>query len=112
MPRTSSGSWEEERQRREEVDQAYYDTLLRLSRAAEYRDGETGFHMQRLSRYARLIGSVLGLGEDHLDDLAAAAPLHDVGKIGVPDRVLLDPGPLRPQDREIMERHTVIGAAL
>ncbi len=105
-------SWEEERIRREEVDRAYYDTLLRLSRAAEYRDGETGFHMQRLSKYARLIGAALGLKGAELEDLAAAAPLHDVGKIGVPDRVLLDPGPLRAQDREVMERHTVIGASL
>ena len=105
-------SWDDERSRREEVDQAYYDTLLRLSRAAEYRDGETGFHMHRLSSYSRLIGAYLGLDEAALDDLAAAAPLHDVGKIGIPDRVLLDPGPLRPKDREVMERHTIIGAAL
>ncbi len=105
-------AWQEERQRREEVDRAYYDTLLRLSRAAEYRDGETGFHMQRMSKYVRVMGIFYGLPEQEVDELAAAAALHDLGKIGVPDRVLLDPGPLLPQDREIMERHTIIGASL
>jgi putative two-component system response regulator len=105
-------SVEEERQRRVELDRAYYDTLLRLTRAAEYRDGETGFHMNRISGYARVLGLQLQFGAEEAEALAAAAPLHDVGKIGVPDRVLFEPGPLCEADLRIMEQHTVIGAAL
>ncbi|MCH9647071.1 MAG: HD domain-containing protein [Deltaproteobacteria bacterium] len=105
-------AWEEEKWRRTEIDRAYYDTLLRLSRAAELRDGETGLHMQRMTRYARLLALHLSLPLAKAEDIAFAAPLHDVGKIGVPDQVLRDPGPLSPEDRAIMEQHTVIGASL
>ena len=103
---------EEERHRRTELNRAYFDSLLRLARAAEYRDGETGFHMQRMGLYAKVLAQRLGLAEEEAEDLAVAAPLHDVGKIGVPDRVLLEPGPLTAEERKIMERHTSIGASL
>jgi len=103
---------EEERRRSSELDRAYFDSLLRLARAAEYRDGETGFHMQRMGLYAKVLAERVGLDQPEAEVLAVAAPLHDVGKIGVPDRVLLEPGPLTPADRSIMERHTVIGASL
>lgn len=103
---------DQERTRRSELDGAYYDTLLRLTRAAEYRDGDTGFHMQRMARYARILATRLGLPEGEVEALEKAAPLHDVGKIGVPDRVLLRPGPLSREERSIMETHAVIGAAL
>jgi putative two-component system response regulator len=83
-----------------------------LARAAEYRDNETGMHVTRMSHYARMLGLAAGLGESAADDLFNAAPLHDVGKIGVPDRILLKPGPLDPTEWDIMKRHPAIGAQI
>src|SRR6266545_4805876 len=70
------------------------ETLLRLARAGEFRDGETGNHLIRMSRYARLIADRIGLEPDEAETFELAAPLHDIGKIGVPDYILLKPGPL------------------
>lgn len=85
------------------------DTLYALARAAEYRDPETGAHILRMANYARLIGGHLGLCSEELDLLLHAAPLHDLGKIGTPDHILLKPGPLTEPERAIMQQHTTIG---
>ena len=85
------------------------EAVLRLSKAAEYRDPETGAHLLRISIISRLIGQRMGLDGRALDVLAAAAPMHDVGKVGIPDHVLLKPGRLTPDEFEVMKRHTVIG---
>jgi response regulator RpfG family c-di-GMP phosphodiesterase len=85
------------------------DTLYALARAAEYRDPETGAHILRMANYARLIGEHLGLSLDEQDLLLQAAPLHDLGKIGTPDHILLKPGPLTDPERAIMKQHTTIG---
>ncbi len=67
---------------------------MRLSRAAEYKDSNTGSHILRMSNYAAIVALELGYGDKDADDLLVAAPMHDIGKIGIPDRVLLKAGAL------------------
>ncbi len=85
------------------------ETVLRLSRAAEYRDPETGAHLLRMSHYARLIARVIGLPEAEQELLLEASPMHDVGKVGIPDAILLKPGRLDETEFAIMKRHPQIG---
>jgi PAS domain S-box-containing protein len=85
------------------------ETIRRLSRAAEFRDDETGAHIERMSRYCELIAARLGLAPELCEQLRIASPMHDVGKIGVADAILLKPGPLDADERAEMERHPVIG---
>ncbi len=85
------------------------ETLLRLAKAGEYRDEETGNHVLRMARYSRLIAEQLGLAPKQCEEIELAAPMHDIGKIGIPDQILLKPGKLDPHEWEIMKRHTVIG---
>ncbi len=80
-----------------------------LARAAEFRDDDTGRHIIRVGRYARIIGEELGLSSAQLEILEPAAQLHDVGKIGIPDAVLLKPGSLTPEEYAIMQRHCGFG---
>src|SRR5690606_34938580 len=75
----------------------------------EFRDEETGYHLIRMSRYARLIAAGLGLEPDEIETIELAAPLHDIGKIGIPDQILLKSSPLDPHEWEIMKRHPVMG---
>jgi putative two-component system response regulator len=84
--------------------------IRRLGRAAEYRDNETGNHIIRMSHYARLIGQAAGLGEQAVEILFNAAPMHDVGKIGVPDHILLKQGKLDAHEWQIMRQHAQMGA--
>ena len=86
-----------------------HETLLCLGRAAEHRDPETHEHIIRMSNYSRLIAMRLGLPADECELLLRAAPLHDIGKIGTPDHILLKPGKLTVEEFEIMKQHTVIG---
>ena len=88
------------------------EVIRRLGRAAEYRDNETGMHVLRMSHISRLIALAAGLGEAAAELILQASPMHDVGKIGVPDRILLKPGKLNLEEWEIMKRHTVIGAEI
>jgi two-component system, response regulator RpfG len=85
------------------------ETLLRLARAGEFRDGETGYHLIRMSRYARLLAGIVGLDREEAESIELAAPLHDIGKIGIPDPILLKPGKLDPAEWQTMRRHPVIG---
>jgi len=85
------------------------ETITRLSRAAEFRDPETGAHIQRMSHYSALIARQLGLGEALAEALLMAAPMHDVGKLGIPDTILLKPGRLTPEEFAVMKRHPQIG---
>ena len=85
------------------------ETVLRLSKAAEYRDPETGAHIMRMAHYAQLIGKQLGLSVDEQELLLEAAPLHDIGKVGIPDGILLKPGKLTEAEFEIMRQHAQIG---
>src|SRR5581483_2919224 len=105
-------AFDAERRRSAELEAAYYDTLVRLTHASRYKDEETGAHVQRLSHYSRLVGLHLGLSEAEADLLFAAAPMHDVGKIGVPDSVLLKRGPLTLAEWRLMQKHPEMGANL
>ena len=92
-----------------EVREREKETLLRLARAGEFRDEETGFHLIRMSRYSRLIATAVGLDRDEAETVELAAPLHDIGKIGIPDQILLKPEKLDPAEWQVMRRHPVIG---
>jgi response regulator RpfG family c-di-GMP phosphodiesterase len=93
----------------EEIIQRERETLAVLGRASEFKDTETGAHICRVAKYAKLIGSVLIDEEEELDMLYYSSPLHDVGKIGISDDILLKPGALDPEQRKIMDTHTNIG---
>ena len=86
--------------------------IRRLGRAAEFKDNETGNHVLRMSHYARLIGAAAGLGEAAVDIVFNTAPMHDVGKLGIPDHILRKPGKLSPEEWETMRRHPAIGAEI
>jgi putative two-component system response regulator len=85
------------------------ETIRRLSRAAEYRDQDTGQHIQRVSRYCHVLSAKLGLEQHRCELLRIASPLHDIGKIAIPDSILGKHGPLTPEERELMQRHAQIG---
>ncbi|WP_374490598.1 HD domain-containing phosphohydrolase [Zoogloea sp.] len=85
------------------------ETITRLARAAEFRDPETGAHILRVSHYSRLIAEALGMDQAFCDRLLTAAPMHDVGKVGTPDHILLKPGRLTPEEMDIVRRHAQIG---
>ncbi|MFH1033006.1 MAG: HD domain-containing phosphohydrolase [Pseudomonadota bacterium] len=88
------------------------DTILRLSQAGEFRDELTGNHVARMAAYSATVARVMGLAEATVDAILLAAPLHDVGKIGVPDHILLKPGPLTPEEWIPMKRHTTMGGQI
>jgi two-component system response regulator RpfG len=92
-----------------EVREREKETLLRLARAGEFRDEETGYHLIRMSRYSRLIANALALDRDEAETIELAAPLHDIGKIGIPDQILLKPAKLDAAEWQVMRRHPVIG---
>lgn len=85
------------------------ETILLLCRASEYRDPETGAHIQRMAHYSRLIAAELGMSEEEQECLLNAAPMHDIGKVGTPDTILLKPGRLNAQEMEVMRQHALIG---
>lgn len=91
---------------------AHLDTIKRLALAAEYRDMGTGSHIQRVSDYAALLARSLNLPPGEVELIRLASPLHDVGKIGIPDHILRKRGVLTDEERELMEQHTLIGAHL
>jgi putative two-component system response regulator len=91
---------------------ASLDTVYRLSRAAEYKDEDTGAHIKRMSQYAATIARKIDLDDIEVENILYAAPMHDVGKIGIPDRILLKPGELDAKEWEIMKQHTIIGAQI
>ncbi len=88
------------------------ELISRLSCAAEFRDPETGGHINRMAHYSRLIAAQLGLSLEFQDLLLKAAPMHDIGKIGIPDQILLKPGKLTDEEMQIMRRHPEIGATI
>ncbi len=98
--------------RMEELRATRLEIVQRLGLAAEYKDNETGMHVIRMSHFSRIIGIAAGLSEVEADDLLHAAPMHDVGKIGIPDRILQKPGPLDPDEWKIMQSHVTIGAEI
>jgi len=97
------------RQRTAELEASRQDVTHCLARAAEYRDDDTGFHIIRVGKYARLLGEVFGITGDQADIFEQAAQLHDVGKIGIPDSVLLKPGKLTHEEFSVMQSHCGVG---
>ena len=98
--------------RTEQLNAIKIELLERLAMAAEFRDDQTGQHTQRVGRTCALIASAISLPPQEIEYIRRAAPLHDVGKIGIPDAILLKAGPLSPAERNLMKRHTSIGARL
>jgi putative two-component system response regulator len=98
--------------RMEELRATRLEIVQRLGLAAEYKDNETGLHVIRMSHFSRILGLAAGMTEAEADDLLHAAPMHDVGKIGIPDRILQKPGPLDPDEWKIMQSHATIGAEI
>ncbi|WP_338767326.1 two-component system response regulator [Massilia sp. METH4] len=96
--------------RMDELKESRLQIVQRLGLASEYKDNETGMHVIRMSHFARVLGLAAGMSEAEADDLLHAAPMHDVGKIGIPDRILQKPGPLDPDEWAIMKSHATIGA--
>ena len=88
------------------------ETIQRLARAVEVRSAETGGHIDRMGRFCELIARRLGLTEERVELIRMASPMHDVGKIAVPDSVLLKPGPLSPAERAVMQTHAELGREL
>lgn len=104
--------------RRAERDEAQYATIVALARLSEQRDNETGKHLERVSEYCRVIAEGLRyepeyaaqVDETFVDDLVRSAPLHDIGKVGIPDSILMKPGALTDSEWEVMKTHSDIGA--
>ena len=100
------------RERTAEVEKTRLELIRRLGRAAEYKDDASGLHVIRMSHYARILAAALGLAEDFVETLFLAAPMHDIGKIGIPDRILQKPDALSADEDKLMRTHATIGAAI
>jgi len=96
----------------QELQDAYIDTIQRLVLAAEYKDEDTGDHIIRMSKYCRLIAEKLGLPDESVESIHYAAPMHDIGKVGIPDHILMKPGKLTDEEFDIIKTHTTIGAKI
>lgn len=102
----------EVRERTEEVRRREEEIALRLVAAAEYRDEETSGHVRRIGMFAEILARALGWDPQKIEDIRVAATMHDIGKIGVPDGILLKPGKLTPEEYEVVKLHTEIGARM
>lgn len=104
--------YQERNQALREVARAHHDALLRLSMAAEFRDDDTGVHIMRIGFMAEAVALLAAQSRSYAQMLRRAAPMHDIGKIGVPDAVLKKPGAYTPQERQVMNQHPLIGAQI
>jgi putative two-component system response regulator len=100
------------RERTADLRESQLEVVRRLSHAAESRDDHTGVHTSRMSRMCAGLGRESGLAEAEVELLLHAASMHDIGKIAIPDRVLLKRGPLEPDEWELMKSHTIVGAEM
>lgn len=100
------------RERTAELQDSYRETIFTMVRAAEYKDEDTGYHLQRISHYCRELAGRLGLDQDFCDLIFFASPMHDIGKIGIPDDVLLKRGRLTPDEVEVMNGHAALGGKI
>ena len=96
----------------EEIKNTQKELLYILGEVAESRSEETGYHVKRVAEYSRLLGRLAGLSEEEVELLGIVAPMHDVGKIAIPDKILLKHGNLTPEERRIMNTHASIGGEL
>jgi len=95
-----------------ELEETRHEIIRRLGRAAEYKDNETGNHILRMSKVSRIIAEAKGLSKDECEIILNASPMHDIGKIGIPDKILLKPGKLDPEEWEIMKTHVSQGVEI
>jgi HD-GYP domain-containing protein (c-di-GMP phosphodiesterase class II) len=102
-------AYKNQRRAHRALEQTQEATVFALAFQAELRDHETGKHLERTARYVDLLARALGLPDEARGDLVRAAPLHDLGKVGIPDAILLKPGPLTPDERVVMETHCELG---
>ena len=105
-------AYDTEQRKNRELEQAYADTVVKLSLASRYKDEETGGHIERLSHYSKRLALFMGWDDEQASQLFAAAPMHDVGKIGIPDAVLGKHGPLNEEEWEMIKAHPTLGASL
>ncbi len=98
--------------RTQELWETRLDIVRSLGRAAEYRDNETGMHIIRMSKFSQSLALAIGQSRDWGEMILNASPMHDIGKVGIPDKILLKPGKLTPEEWEIMKTHTSIGAEI
>jgi len=100
------------RERTFDLHESYVETIFAMTRAAEYKDEDTGAHVQRISYYSRTLATILGMDAEFIDRIFVAGPMHDIGKIGIPDHVLPKPGGLTPDEWTVMKGHTTMGAKI
>jgi putative two-component system response regulator len=92
--------------------ESYLDTIHRLVLAAEYKDEDTGDHIVRMSKYCALIAQKMNLPDDQVKNILSATPMHDIGKVGIPDKIIMKSGRLTHDEFEIIKTHTLIGAKI
>ncbi|MGC9045516.1 MAG: HD domain-containing phosphohydrolase [Thermodesulfovibrio sp.] len=92
--------------------EAEYEMVVKFGMISEFRDEETGQHIRRISYYSKLLAQLIELPESEQNIIFYASPLHDVGKVGIPDNILKKPGPLTPEEFEIIKLHTIIGGRI
>ena len=97
---------------RVQTHEAHMDTIRRLTLAGEYKDRDTAHHVERIGRFSAVLARALHWSPDRVEVIRHAAPMHDVGKIGIPDRILLKPGSLDEEEWRIMQSHTIIGSEI
>lgn len=100
------------KERTQQLRQGYIDSVYRLTLASEYKDEETGAHIKRISYYTKELAASLGMAPDFCEAIFYASPMHDIGKVAIPDAILLKPGPLNTEEWEIMKTHAEIGAKI
>lgn len=100
------------RERTADLQENYLETIFTLTRAAEHKDEDTGAHVQRISFYSRDLARVLGMSNEFIDRIFFASPMHDIGKIGIPDHILLKHGSFTPDEWKVMQGHAAMGAKI
>jgi putative two-component system response regulator len=99
-------------ERTTELQESYLESIFTMMRAAEHKDEDTGAHVQRISYYSRELARILGMEPTFVDELFFASPMHDIGKIGIPDHILLKPTPFTPEEWTVMQGHPAMGAKI
>ncbi len=100
------------RERTAEVHESHHETILTMTRAVEYKDNDTGLHINRISYHCREMSAALGMSNTFRDEIFYGSPMHDIGKIGIPDSILMKQGPLTPEEWVVMKTHTTLGAQI
>ncbi|MFA5372166.1 MAG: HD domain-containing phosphohydrolase [Sideroxydans sp.] len=100
------------RERTTELEESNLETIYTMTRAAEYKDEDTGAHVQRISHYSRDLAQKMGLHQTFVEKIFVASPMHDVGKIGIPDHILLKPGGFDAAEWKVMQGHAAMGAKI